>query len=117
MELTLLSLDTNLIHIRVAGEVSMTLSKDTDDPLIRVAGPGVYENHVLFNLQAVRFIDSSGLSWLVLLKKRFVGSGGKMVLHSIPPLIRKPIELLRLDRVLPIVPTAADAAMVFAAVG
>ena len=109
MELTLLKQDEGCAHVGCSGELSQTYAKVGDDPLTGVAGPTVYTRKVLLDCRQTRFIDSSGLGWLLVAHKRFTENGGRLILHSIPPLIRQPIDLLRLDRVLTIVATEADA--------
>jgi anti-anti-sigma factor len=109
VDLTLLGQDEVHVQLGCSGEVSQTYAKPGEDPLAGAAGPSVYARKVLLDCRLTRFIDSSGIGWLLLAHKRFAASGGRLILHSIPPLIRHPINLLRLDKVLTIVATEADA--------
>ena len=59
-----------------------------------------YRQKVLLDLENTTFIDSSGISWLMICHKHFVQAGGKVVYHSAPPLVQQTLKLLRLNLVL-----------------
>src|SRR5207244_294743 len=77
VELTLLKQDEGCTHIGCAGEVSQTYAKVGDDPLTGAAGPTIYTRKVLLDCRQTRFIDSSGLGWLLIAHKRFTENGGR----------------------------------------
>ena len=111
MKLSLMNHDDQLTRVKCEEDISMTLLPE-GDPLVAAVGDGVdnvYTRVVLLNCQGTKFIDSSGLSWLLICQKRFKESGGRLILHSVPPLVRQPIDLLRLDKVFAIAATDADA--------
>jgi len=66
--------------------------------------------HKVQPMAETRFIDSSGLSWLVVCHKRFVQAGGRLVLHSVSPAIMELFKMMRLELVLEIADNE-DAAM------
>ena len=106
MDLQLAADDGQVAAINCTGQITR---QSPDDPFEKLLGSDCYTRRVLLNLKHARFIDSSGLGWLLIAHKRFNENGGRLILHSVPPLIRHPIDLLRLDKVLTIVATEADA--------
>lgn len=62
-------------------------------------GDDCYSAQVMLDLNHVDFIDSSGIGWLLGAHRRFRGAGGKLVLHSIPPVVGQTLKVLRMDKV------------------
>jgi len=104
MELAVLSDTTEVLHVAVRGAITMN---NKSEPLGEQMGNAVYGRPVLFNLAEATYIDSGGVSWLIICHKRFLTNGGKLVLHNVPDLIRKVLDLLNLKAVLT---TTADEA-------
>ncbi len=65
-----------------------------------------YRAPVLLDLSRTTYIDSAGISWLLNYNKRFREAGGKLIIHSVAPMVMQVIRLMRLDTILHI---AADA--------
>src|SRR5688500_4401409 len=86
MELAVLSDTPEVLHVAVRGAIVMN---NRSEPLGEQLGNAVYARRVLFNLAEATYIDSGGVSWLIICHKRFLTNGGKLVLHSVPDLIRK----------------------------
>ncbi len=61
---------------------------------------------MLLNLEDSNYIDSSGVGWLLRCNKRFREAGGRLVLHSVPPLALQVFQVLKLDKLFHV---AADA--------
>ncbi len=100
MELRLLSDNGDVLHIEtVGGKVQPHLPK-AFGPLDALLGSLGYGQRVMLNLAETRFIDSSGLSWLVVCHKRFIQGGGKLVIHSVRPTIMDLFKMMRLEMVL-----------------
>jgi len=72
-------------------------------------------NSVLVNLSAVTFIESSGLGALVAAYKSFKDADITMGLVGIQPYVQKLIGLTKLDRILKIFTSEADALSSFSA--
>jgi anti-anti-sigma factor len=100
MKLALLSTDRGVIRIQCEGNVGQQNIQPGSDPLEVLLGPVCYDRTVLLNLEKTAYIDSSGISWLVGRHKRFVSGGGKLILHSISPMVTQVLELLRLTTML-----------------
>jgi len=80
---------TGRLDAAVAPEVREEINRVVDD------GPG----NLLLDLSGVTFVDSSGLSVLVLALKSANAKGGKAALFKVNPTVRSLLELTRLHRV------------------
>jgi len=113
MQLKLLSNETDLLDekavIRVSceGQISHEEFDPAKDPMRQALGPLIYSHKVLLNLEKTTYINSSGISWLIISHKHFVQAKGQLILHSIPPLVFQVMQMVRLPLV---VPVAADEA-------
>ena len=85
------------VQVKVEGNVTQRDLEKLADPLSDLLGPGVYDRLVLINLGDSKYIDSSGVGWLLACHKRFRTHGGKLVLHSLQPLVANVLHILRLD--------------------
>jgi anti-anti-sigma factor len=61
-------------------------------------GPKCYRRKILFDLEHVPHIDSSGVSWLIHVHKSTRTSGGMLVLYSVPPAIMAVFKLLGMQQ-------------------
>jgi anti-sigma B factor antagonist len=93
------------MRVRCANQLTQDDVQGDQDPLQAVIGEGGFGRKVLMDLGKVTYIDSSGISWLLICHKHFVQAGGKLVIHSVPPLVDQVLQLLRLPLILSI---AAD---------
>ncbi|HWO10578.1 MAG TPA: STAS domain-containing protein [Polyangiaceae bacterium] len=64
---------------------------------------------LVLDLERVRFIDSSGLGAMLSCLRQLSARGGDLKLCSLSKTVRSAFELVRLHRVLDILPTRADA--------
>ena len=100
MKLTLVSADPPPTRLRLDGQITMMETPEVDRRLEELLGPGGFRQRVLFDLEHTSFIDSSGISWMLICHKHFVQAGGKIVFHSAPPLVQQTLLMLRLNLVL-----------------
>lgn len=108
MQLTLIADEGDVVRVRCEGEISNADSQNCE-PLERLLGSEAPKRKVLLNLEKVRFLDSSGISWLLARHKHFNDSGGRLVIYEVPPIIRQPLEFVQLTRVLHIAEDEASA--------
>ena len=99
MKLSLHSDDGRCLHMRLAGRVTQKELPATEDLFVTQLGPEAYTRKVLLDMQDSEFLDSSGVSWLLVSHKRFREKGGKIVLHSIPPLVGNVLKVLRMNQI------------------
>jgi anti-sigma B factor antagonist len=97
MQLSVLSQEDDVSVVRLAERLTPSNHPADIDELVALLGADVYSRQVLLDLAECKFIDSSGISWLLVRHKRFRESGGRMVLFSIPPMIDQVIRVLRLQ--------------------
>ncbi len=62
-------------------------------------------NRVALDMDAISYVDSSAIGWLLGLQKKFGENGGRLVLHSVQPHVKNILSLLKIEK---IVPVAAD---------
>ncbi|MCI0464558.1 MAG: STAS domain-containing protein [Gemmataceae bacterium] len=114
MQLTLISQDSGLARLECEGQITQNDFEPGDDPMVSVLGSEGFSRKVLLNLEKTSYIDSSGISWLVICHKKFLQGGGRLILHTIPPMVNHVLQLLRLNSIMHI---AADEASARAMVG
>jgi anti-sigma B factor antagonist len=69
---------------------------------------GAHAGPVALDLAAVRFMDSSGLGAVVAGFKQ-LGAGRRLVVFNAAPAVKKLFQMTRIDKVLPLVDTEAEA--------
>ncbi len=97
LRLELLPADDSVQKVRAHGRLSD--SGDASSALEALLGGDCFVQQVLLDLNHIDFIDSSGIGWLLGAHRRFRGAGGALVLHSIPPVVRHTLKVLRMDEV------------------
>ena len=63
---------------------------------------------VILDMDAVSYVDSSAIGWLIQSQKQFRDAGGMLVLHSVQPHVRDVLKLLKIQRVVPIARDATE---------
>jgi anti-anti-sigma factor len=115
MQIFLTSEDDIATCVVCDGEISQARFPSHDfNPLEDLLGAGFYQRQVLLDLGQATFIDSSGVGWLLTNHKNFLAAGGKLILHSVPPMVDQVLRLLQLHHMLSI---KADRVAAMAAAG
>ena len=110
MQFTLTAQDGGIACVSGEGDLSQSPQPASlDKALEALLGADCYRRPVLLDLEKARFIDSSGVGWLMTSHKRFLANGGRLVLHSVPPMVAQVLRLLNLHTVLSIQPDQAAA--------
>ena len=78
-------------------------------------GGGWAAQTVLLDMDAVPFVDSCAIGWLIKCQRQFKAGGGTLVLHSLQPNVRNVLSLLKIERVVPIAVDEAAARALLAA--
>ena len=102
------STSDEITTVAISGRITYNTLDPGQDPLA-LQVPEIYSRRVFFDMSAVEYIDSSGVSWLLICHKRFREAGGKLVLHSINPMVKQVLGVLKLERVLHLADTAEKA--------
>lgn len=102
------SLKRGVLIVRIEGELDMHVSdgfRQKVDHALEVSGV----HHVLFNLEAVNFIDSSGLGVILGRYKKISALGGKVLATSIQPQVLQIFELSGLLKIIKLYNSEAEA--------
>jgi anti-anti-sigma regulatory factor len=115
MKLTLLALEKDdLLRIGCEGSIARLLDQERD-PLRELLGPHCYSRRVLFNMERVQSVDTSGITWLLTVVERFARDSGRVVFFAVPPIVTQVLDFMRLTDTLPLAASEqAAAAMAFA---
>ena len=92
---------------RASGDLDLTTAPRLRERVVQVITGG--QPQVVLDLQAVDFVDSTGLGVLVGLLKRTRSQGGDLRLVSTRTGLRKILELTALERALPLAATVDEA--------
>jgi hypothetical protein len=107
MELKLVRADSHVAIVACGTRLSRMDSADDGEPLAALLGKHASSRRVILNLENAVSADSSGIAWLVASTRRFLQSGGKLVVCHVPPAILGVIGELHVEALLSI---AADEA-------
>jgi anti-anti-sigma factor len=94
--------DDNITSLACEGNITQALMTSSPDPLEQILGAKGFSRQVLLNLEKTSYIDSSGIGWLLGSHKRFMAAGGRLILHSLPPMVEQVIHLLKLQNLMTI---------------
>jgi len=110
MKLTLLPLeDGDVLRIRCEGMVSLRSSSNSQDPLAELLGPRCFSRTIVLDLSDAQSVDTSGVVWLVGVSEKFAQSQGRLIIHSVSPVIRRMLDVMRLAPALCMVADEAEA--------
>ena len=88
-------------------KLDATLAPDLKSEFLAIADQGV--DNLIVDLSDVKYIDSSGLSALLVGNRVYSEAGGSFVLAGVSDHAMKLITISQLDKVLDIVPTVEEA--------
>jgi anti-anti-sigma factor len=109
MQLELVSEAGNCAKLKLVGRVTQEDLAAGAEPFLEVLGADAYTRKAVVNCVAADFIDSSGVGWLLSCHKKFRQARGRLILHSIPPLVRRTLQILRMELVLQLANDEAEA--------
>ncbi len=103
MKLTVVSRDNGVVRMDCSGTITAFQAPEGVDMWQAALGPNGYTLTVLLDLSRADYLDSNGVSWLIIAHKHFVQAGGRLILHSLPRRLQDTVDLLRLPSILAIV--------------
>lgn len=99
-----------LVKLAASGSITAENFDPTGkNPLERLLGESWATFRVILDMRQTTYIDSSAIGWLIGSHRAFKAGAGAMVLHDVPVNIRQMLELLHVDKVIPIAPNAQAA--------
>jgi anti-sigma B factor antagonist len=87
--------DESSALVSVAGELDLVSA-----PTLREAVEAIEAPQVVLDLSGVEFMNSSGLSVLIVLSKRLRGRGGDLVIRGARPMLAKTFTIAGVDEML-----------------
>ncbi len=109
MKLTVDSEEGTILRLKAQGEIAQGALNMDKEPVAALLGDSAYGKTVLLDLSEVDFIDSRGISWLLVCHKRCAAAGGRLIIHSLTRMVWDVIRVMRLNLVLSIAANEAAA--------
>jgi len=101
MQLTLISREGPAIELELSGQVTFADGPEDSEPISSLLeDDSVFGRRVALDMSKTSFIDSCGIGWLLKCHRRFDEDGGRLVIHSVPPMVDKVFRMLKMERVL-----------------
>lgn len=101
-KLSLLSEESGVYHLAAEGEATvLDFSVNRPSPFEQILGPAWASRRVLLDMERLAYLDSSAIGWLITSQKAFRGAGGFLAMHSLQPQVRNLLNMLKLDRIVP----------------
>lgn len=116
MKLNVVSIEKELVRVQAEGDItSHDFTAEGKNPFELVLGSRWAAHHVVVDMRAVPFLDSSAIGWFMTSRREFERGGGLIVLHSVQPRVRQVLDLLRVGKAVPVVDNEAAALTVVSA--
>ncbi|MFV0132852.1 STAS domain-containing protein [Streptomyces sp. HMX87] len=99
--------DGDLVLADITGELDLTTAPGLRAQALDLVERG--HRHLILDLEAVTFCDSSGFNALIGIWRCATAADGTLVLSAVPDRLQRMLNLTGLSTLLPAYPTAADA--------
>lgn len=99
MNLSIDSRVDDVCQLSLSGEITKTVVASHQDPFSQLLGQDELNLTILLSLEHAKYINSSGIGWLIETNKKIREAGGILVLHSLPPDIQSIFVIMRLEKV------------------
>src|SRR5262249_35113948 len=100
MQIQLLADEGNLVRMAIAGPLDSLNASAEADVLVNILHRRTQGRTVLMDLTRATFINSSGVSWMLICNKHLDEGGGRLIVHSVPPLIMQILQFFRMNKIL-----------------
>lgn len=110
MDIRLVSDDGDVLRLKAVAGLVHGAPFPSPPPVHDLLGSDGYARCALLSLAEISIIDTLGMSWLLILHKRFCLAGGRLIFHSVRPQVMEFLEIVRFDNVLHIAEDEAAAA-------
>lgn len=74
-------------------------------------GPDWVSRKLMMNMEDVPYLASAAIGWLITVQKQLRTEGGMLVMYGVQPAVRNVLNLLKVERVVPVAKDAAEARM------
>ncbi|MGC4002668.1 MAG: STAS domain-containing protein [Pirellulales bacterium] len=99
----------DVTKVRFAGSLTNAELDQTKDCLAEAIGADFYSRPVVFDLSRVDYLDSCAIGWILKRHRSCKEQGGKLVLQSPSPLVRKLLSMLKIEKVVAVADDAKQA--------
>jgi len=107
LSLETITVGSDCALIRVGGEIDVYTAPNLREAILGLIGNGV--SHVIADLRAVEFLDSTGLGAIVGGHKRLRTNDGSLILAASPDRIVRLFRITGLDRAFSLYPSVPEA--------
>jgi len=102
LKLSVITRESGIVFAAAYGEATAGDFTTPDAVLFdTILGPSWSQQRVALDMDAVPYLDSSAIGWLIQVQKHFRDAGGCLVLHSVQPHVKNILSLLKVERVVP----------------
>lgn len=102
--------DDGVAALACEGELNGLLMNDGEAADLKdLLGDDWAQRRVVLDMAGASYMDSAAVGWLLSLHKRFHEAGGALVICAVQPTVRRVLELMRIDQVLPMTDTQPEA--------
>lgn len=109
MPLTVIRRDEELTHVALSGQLDSLGVRDVEAEFQHLLAETENGRPMIVDLSAVEFIMSAGLNLLAHAAATLKRAGYRLVLLAPPPLVRKAVQNVALDKLAPVAETLEDA--------
>ncbi|MGZ9934826.1 STAS domain-containing protein [Streptomyces sp. NC-S4] len=103
IDLRTVARDDRGLRMALAGELDFHTAGRVEPRLAELAGFG--RRNMVLDLSGISFCDSSGIELFLRLHQRCRSAGTQLLLRGVPPLLVKSMQVLGVDRGLPLAVT------------
>jgi anti-anti-sigma factor len=109
LHVTQLSDDGDVVRVQAEGQIAQVPFQGKGNPIEDVIGAAGFARKVVLDLHRTDYMDSTGISWLIVNHKQFERAGGMLVLHSLPPRVSQVLHSCRMESVFHLAANEAEA--------
>ena len=92
--------------LSLSGELDLTAAPSFLGHLKRASDGGT---HIVLDLSGLRYMDSTGINALLNARQKFAQTGRRIVLAAVPVTIRRILDIIAVEELIPVFPTVDEA--------
>ncbi len=109
LQVNQLSDDGDVVRLQAEGQIAQVPFQGHGNPIEDEIGAAGFARKVLLDLRQTDYMDSTGISWLIVNHKQFQRAGGLLVLHSLPPRVSQVLHSCQMESVFHLAADEAEA--------
>ena len=100
--------DVSVVHIKVSGTIDLLTSSEFQTYVLSLIEKG--DRNFIFDLAKLDFIDSMGLSTIIMLYQKISDSGGKLAIANPKPSIMVVFKVTKITQRIPVLSSLGETA-------